>query len=217
MRPELDTILSINKVIAILRGVDADALLPVAQALVDGGIQMMEITYCQHNPASFYDTAAQIEALRKRFAGKAYVGAGTVMTKEQVDLSAEAGAVFIISPDTNPQVISYTKKRGMVSIPGAMTPSEIMLAYNSGADYVKVFPAANLGPAYIKSIRGPLSHIPLMAVGGIDKNNVGAFLAAGVCGVGVGGTLLNKGAIAQGDYEKLTQAAQELIAATNQI
>lgn len=102
----------------------------------------------------------------------------------------------------------------MISIPGAMTPSEVMTAYHSGADYVKIFPAADLGTSYVKAIRGPISHIPMMAVGGIDSSNAADFLKAGICALGVGGTLVDKKAIDAGDYEKLTTIAIELVNTT---
>ena len=142
-----------------------------------------------------------------------FVGAGTVTTLKLVALTAEAGGRFIISPNTNVDVIRETKSRGLVSIPGAMTPSEILAAHDAGADFVKLFPASELGTGYLKAIRAPISHVGLIATGGISEANARAFLDAGSVGLGVGGSLANKKAIENEEYEKLTQAAEALIAA----
>lgn len=201
-----------EKVIAILRGVDPDKLLPVAQALYDGGIRLMEVTFRQM-PDSAGETARAIEMIRTQYEGHMLVGAGTVLTEEQAILAHRAGAEFIISPDTEPHVISRTRELDMVSIPGAMTATEILSAHRAGADFVKVFPASVLGPAYIKAIRGPIRHVRLLAVGGIDSGNAADFLRAGACGVGVGGKLADAAAIERGDFEKLTNEARALVEA----
>lgn len=151
-----------NKVIAIMRGVGKDLSLKVADALFDGGIKMVEVTFNQKDPSSFKDTAASIKAISEKYAGKMLVGAGTVLTKEQVDMASEAGAMYIISPNVNVEVIKYTRELGKVSMPGAFTPSEVMTAYEAGADFVKLFPAGNLGPSYIKAIRAPISHVSIL-------------------------------------------------------
>lgn len=214
MKKQFDSFLEINKVIAILRGVDPDKVLPVAEALYAGGIRLLEITFIQNAPDRFSETTAAIHQLHEHFNGKMLIGAGTVLSVEQLEMARDAGAAFMIAPDTNIEVIKRAKELGMVAIPGAMTPSEIMTAYNNGADYVKVFPAADLGTSYIKAIKGPISHIPMMAVGGVDVSNAADFMKAGMCGLGVGGTLVDKKAIAAGEYEKLTAVAMELVKAT---
>ena len=118
------------------------------------------------------------------------VGAGTVTNTHLVDLTHAHGGQYIISPDTNVSVIKKTKELGMISMPGAMTPSEVITAHNAGADIVKLFPASDLGPRYLKAVRAPLNHIKIMAVGGINQKNMPDFLAAGACGFGVGGGTL---------------------------
>ena len=205
-----------EKVIAILRGVENDKLLPVAKALYDGGIRLIEVTFRQQAPDSAAETARAIEWIRSEYEGRMLVGAGTVLTEAQADLAHRAGAGFIISPDTEPHVIARTRELDMVSIPGAMTSTEILAAHRAGADFVKIFPASVMGTAYIKAIRGPISHVRLLAVGGIDSGNAAAFLKAGVCGVGVGGKLVDAGAIEKGDFEKLTKEATALVGAVNQ-
>ena len=142
-------------------------------------------------------------------------GAGTVTTIEMLNLAKEAGAGFIVSPDCNPEVIKATVEAGMVSMPGAMTPTEILTAYRAGADFVKVFPTAGLGSAYIKAVRGPLNHIRLLAVGGVNEKNIADFLAAGCVGAGVGGNLVNKNWIANGEWDKITALAREFVTNAN--
>lgn len=205
-----------EKVVAIVRGVSGPQCLELAQALYDGGIRMMEVTYNQRDPGSWKDTANAISAISEQFAGRLLAGAGTVTTPELVELSRRAGANFIISPDTNPAVIARTRELEMVSMPGAMTPTEILSAHAAGADIVKLFPAAALGPAYLKAILSPLNHIKIMAVGGVDAANVGSFLKAGAAGAGVGGNLVNRGWIAEGRFDLITEAARSLTSAAKQ-
>lgn len=201
------------KIIAIVRGIGSDKLLKVAQALYDGGIRLMEITYDQKDPSSWQTTADSIHTIRKAFAGKMRVGAGTVTSVELVEMTAKAGGEYIISPDTNIDVIRRTCDLGLVSMPGAMTPSEILTAHLAGADYVKVFPVTCMGSDYLKAVRAPLGHIKMMAVGGINENNMKEYLAAGVSGFGVGGNLANRKWIDAGEYDKLTKVARAMVAA----
>ena len=206
-----------EKVIAIVRGVQSDQCMKVAEALYEGGIRMMEITYDQKEPESWPKTAQAIGDIAKEFKGRLFVGAGTVTSTELVEMTASAGGLFIISPDTNPDVIRRTRELELVSLPGALTPTEIVTAHMAGADFVKVFPAADLGPGYLKAVRAPLSHIKLMAVGGINAENVGAYLKAGAVGVGVGGNLANRVWIESGEFDKITEAAKEIVAAAKSI
>ena len=126
-------------------------------------------------------------------------------------MAADAGAKLIISPDTNKNIIEKTKNLGLVSIPGAMSATEILTAYNYGADYIKVFPAAELGSGYIKAIKGPINHVPLMAVGGININNVKEYMNVGMAGVGIGGKLVQKNLIEEQKFDEIKQAARELV------
>jgi 2-dehydro-3-deoxyphosphogluconate aldolase/(4S)-4-hydroxy-2-oxoglutarate aldolase len=151
--------------------------------------------------------------IAEEFEGRMLVGAGTVTTPELVEMAADAGAKYIISPDTNLDVIRRTLKYGLVSIPGAMTPTEIMAAHNAGADFVKLFPSGNLGVDYIKAIRAPISHIRLLAVGGINENNIRQFLDAGMCGAGIGSNLVNGRWIENAEYDKIANAAKMLVSA----
>ncbi len=201
------------KIIAIVRGVESRQCMPVAEALYAGGIRLMEITYNQSAPETWETTAQAIGDVAEAFRGRMFAGAGTVTNTHLVELTAAHGGRYIISPNTNVEVIRRTKELGLVSIPGAMTPSEILTAHEAGADFVKLFPASELGTGYMKAIRAPISHVKLMATGGISESNAKAFLDAGSSGLGVGGGLANRKAIEAGEYEKLTEAARALIAA----
>lgn len=200
-----------EKVITIVRGAEPEQCRAVAKALYDGGIRLMEITYDQRHPESWQATADAIGALAKEYDGRMFVGAGTVTSPELVVLTARAGGAFIISPDTDVEVIKKTRELGLVSMPGALTPSEIKTAHNAGADFVKLFPAGSLGAGYLKAVKAPLSHIKLMAVGGVNEENAAEFLKAGAAGLGVGGNLAKKAWIEAGEYEKLTAAARTLV------
>ncbi|MDD3334424.1 MAG: bifunctional 4-hydroxy-2-oxoglutarate aldolase/2-dehydro-3-deoxy-phosphogluconate aldolase [Eubacteriales bacterium] len=202
-----------KKLIAIVRGLGADKLLRLAQALLDGGICMIEITFDQKHPDTWTDTARAIRLLAEQYAGRIYPGAGTVMTVEQVKIAHEAGALYIISPNVNEEVIRETKKLGMASYPGALTPTEAAFAGECGADIIKVFPAGVLEPAYIKAIRAPLSHLDFMAVGGVNEQNASDFMNAGAVGLGVGGNLVNKRLIENGEFDKITALAAQLVEA----
>lgn len=202
-----------EKVIAIVRGAGAEACRKVADALYQGGIRLMEVTFDQKHPDSFPATAGAIAEIAKAYEGRMLVGAGTVTTPELVDLTAKAGGRYIISPDVNEAVIRRTRELGLVSLPGAMTPTEILTAHRAGADFVKVFPAGELGTGYLKAVRAPISHVKLLAVGGINERNAAGFLKAGAVGLGVGGNLANKEWIAAGDFDKITAAARMLLEA----
>ena len=217
MREEVCKLIEQEKIIAIVRGVDPGTCAKVAQALYEGGIRLLEVTFPQKNPELFEKTAQTIAALKKEFSGKLCIGAGTVTTPALVELAANAGAEYIISPNVDLDVIRRTLELGLVSLPGALTPSEVMTAHNAGADYVKLFPIGAMGLAYTKAILAPISHVKMLAVGNISSDNAADYLKAGILGVGVGGKLVNKDAIAAGDFEKLTKAAEELIAAVKSV
>lgn len=200
-----------KKLIAIVRGTDPTKITDLGKALLAGGINMIEVTFDQRSTDGFRATTDSIRTLSQQFGDEVLVGAGTVLSKEQVDLAKAAGAGYIITPSTDCDVIRYAKSQDLVVMPGAMTPSEIFEAYRAGADFVKVFPAGDLGPGYIKAVSAPLAHIPLLAVGGINEKNVGAFLAVGVKGFGVGGNLVNKAWINEGRWDLITALAVEFV------
>lgn len=199
-----------HKLIAIARGLGPEPMERLADALLQGGIRLLEVTFNQARPETWADTAAAIRQICDRFDGRMLAGAGTVVSLDQLHLAADAGAKYIISPNVDEAVIRETRRLGLVSLPGALTPTEISQAHDFGASAVKVFPAGTLGPDYIKAVRAPLSHIPLLAVGGINEKNAAAFLAAGCAGLGVGGNLVNRDWIANGEFAKITALAGEL-------
>lgn len=200
-----------NKIIAIVRGVSKEQLIPLADALYKGGIRLIEVTYSANGKISDTETAERIGMLAKEFDGKMLVGAGTVLTKKQVALTKKAGGKFIISPDTNKGVIKKTKRLGLVSMPGALTPSEIEAAHRAGADFVKLFPVTSLGPEYIKAVSAPLSHVKFLAVGGVDLDNIKTYLNAGVCGFGLGSNIVDKKLLEANDYEAITLLAEKYV------
>ncbi len=208
----IDEILE-EKVIAIVRGAEASKCIDIVEALYKGGIRFVEITYNQSKPETWEETAATIGKLHDAFEGRVHIGAGTVTSVKLVEMTAKNHGEYIISPDTNVEVIKKTKELGMVSMPGALTPTEMLTAHNAGADFVKIFPIGNLGPAYVKAVTAPLNHIRFMAVGGVNEKNVAEFMAAGCVGAGIGGNLAKKAWIDAGEYDKLTAAAQEILAA----
>ena len=217
MRQETIRAVEREKVIAIVRGAEPEQCMKVAQALYDGGIRLMEITYNQKAPETWQTTADTIGAIAKAFEGRMLVGAGTVTNTELVEMTAKAGGRFIISPDCYPEVIRRTVELDMVSMPGALTPTEVMQAHRAGADFVKLFPLGNLGVAYAKAVMAPISHVKMLAVGGVNENNVAEFLQAGLAGAGIGGNLANKKWIDAGEYHKITETAQKLVDAVKSV
>ncbi|MDR1464845.1 MAG: 2-dehydro-3-deoxyphosphogluconate aldolase [Oscillospiraceae bacterium] len=204
-----------EKLICIVRGQGEGVMLPLTEALAAGGIRMLEVTFPQKQPERFAETARAIAAVRKAFGGPGgvAVGAGTVLSAAQARRAAEAGAEYIISPNADPAVIAETRRLGLVSMPGAMTPTECAAAHATGADFIKLFPAGHLGPDYLKAIRAPLSHLRFLAVGGIHERNIPDFLAAGAEGFGVGGNLVNREWIAAGEFAKITALARTFVRA----
>ena len=197
-----------RKVVAIVRGLSPEHIVRLGHAFEEGGIGLMEVTYNQRAPETWADTARAIEAVEKEFGDRLLVGAGTVITLEQVRMTYEAGGHYLVTPTTQPEIIRAGKALGLGLYPGAFTATEILEAYNAGADAVKVFPVGNLGPGYIKALKAPLSHIPLMAVGGVNDKNAGEFMKAGCVGVGVGGNLVNKEWIENGEWGRITDLAR---------
>ena len=205
-----------RKIVAIVRGLAPEYLVRLGHAFEEGGIGLMEVTYNQRAPETWKDTAAGIEAVGKEFGDRLLVGAGTVITLEQVRMTYNAGGHYLVTPTTQPEIIRAGKALGLGLYPGAFTPTEILAAYEAGADAVKVFPAGNMGPGYIKAVSAPLSHIPLMAVGGVNEKNAGDYMRAGCVGLGVGGNLVNKDWIQNGEWGKITALAKEFMKAVNE-
>lgn len=200
------------KIICICRRVYGEELRRLAQAMYDGGIRLMEVTFDQADPDCCQKTAQAIRMVNEEFGGRMRFGAGTVLNREQVDAARDAGAEYIISPNTDAEVIGYTKKLGLVSIPGAMTPSEILTAHDAGADFVKLFPTVYLGLSYLKDIKGPISHVKLLGTGGLTEENLKDYLDMGMIGAGISGRLVDSELRKKNDYEALTRRAAAFMA-----
>lgn len=203
----IDAILE-HKIIVILRGLSQDVLIPTVEAMEKGGIRLVEVTFDQSGKISDEQTAANIALLSKTFAGRVHIGAGTVMSREQVKLAADAGAEYIISPDACEEVIRYTRELGLVSLPGVFTPTEAANAHRWGADMVKLFPNSELSLSYLKALLAPLCHIRFLAVGGVNEKNMKDYLEAGASGIGVATAIVNKKLIAEGKFDAITELAR---------
>lgn len=202
------------KIVAIARKVPTDSIVQAAEALYEGGVRMLEVTFDQKAADPVKGTVEAISLLCEKLGDKMFIGAGTVLTPEQAEAAINAGARYIISPNFNPEVVAKTLELGAVSMPGALTPTEVLAAYQAGAQVVKLFPAGSLGLGYIKSIMAPISHVPLMATGGVNASNMRDFLALGMAGLGIGGNLVDNKLIAEGRFSELTEIA---LSYTNQL
>lgn len=211
MRHKTIELIEKEKIVVIVRGVERDKLIPLAEAMYDGGIRLMEITYSADGSVSDEDTAENIRLLAKHFEDRMLIGAGTVINTKQVELTKRAGGKFIISPDTFVDVIKKTREENLVSMPGALTPSEVQKAHWAGADFVKLFPINNLGIGYLKAVMAPLSHIKFLAVGGVNENNIKDYLNAGAKGFGIGANIVNKQLIAEENWAEITTMAKRYV------
>ena len=203
---ELLSLLRQDKLIAICRGAEGDTLLSLAAAICAGGIRFIEVTFQQERDDCADLARQNIKALCCM--PGIIPGAGTVLSPDQVRAAYEAGAKYIVSPNTDPAVIAETKRLGLMSIPGALTPSEIMAAHNAGADLVKLFPTATMGLKYFKDLRAPLSHIGLVVTAGITPDNLGDYLKAGAFAAGISSPLCDKELIAAEDFAEITRRAR---------
>lgn len=193
------------KIIAIVRGVEERHIEGVAGALLTGGIPVMEIT--MNTPGAL----GMIGKLQERFGDRMYIGAGTVLDTDDARQALDAGASYLVTPNMEEDVIRYAVERGAPIFPGAMTPTEVVRAWKAGATAIKIFPGASLGIGYIKELMGPLNHIPMMAVGGVNEENIGEFMKIGCYGVGIGGSLVNLKEIAAGNFNWIQEKAARLV------
>ncbi len=203
----LDEILD-KKLVVIARAIPQDKIEKCVNAVIDGGVSLIESTFLQSDKDCIAKNKLCIETMVKAAKGRAVIGAGTVLNTEQVRAAYEAGAKYIISPNTNEAVIKETLRLGMISIPGAMTPTEIEQAYSWGAHIVKLFPADDLGAHYIKNIKAPLSHIPIMATGGVNPETIPEYYRAGAKVFGTGITILKPEYVADNNFEGIKELAK---------
>lgn len=200
LAPVLDT-----GVVAIARGVGADSILDVVDALVAGGIRACEVT--ADSPAAL----ESIERVAAAFGEEVTVGAGTVLDAETARACQLAGAEFLVTPTVNPDVIQTGNRYGTPVISGVMTPTEALTATETGADMCKLFPASTLGPSHVSAMSGPLGQVPLVPTGGVSSENAADFFESGAAAVGVGSALVDSNAIENGEYDRLTETASDLI------
>ena len=202
-----------GKIIAIVRGIPSDEVVGLAKALLAGGISCIEVTFDQSSKEKAEDTLKAIANIRQALGDQVCVGAGTVMTVEQVEAAAAAGAEYMISPNIKAAVIARTTELDKISIPGAMTVSEIVAANHAGADAVKLFPASTLGVDFIPQVRAPLPHIRLLAVSGVGLADIPAYLQAGAAGFGIGGAIANRKLCEEGAIDTIRENAARFAAA----
>ncbi len=190
-------------VVAVLRGVEADQLIEITEALREGGVTAVEIT------ADTPDVAGKLGEVTGSFGDEVVVGTGTVLDSETARTTLMAGAEFVVSPSLHEDVIETCNRYGAVTAPGVMTPTEAIRGYEAGADFVKVFPAKTVGPAHLGAMKGPLGQIPMMPTGGVGPDNAADYIEAGAFAVGAGGALVDYDAAERGDYEAITETARE--------
>lgn len=194
-----------NGVVAVVRKVEPTIVDDVINALSNGGIKVIEITVDSKNS---YHT---INKLKEKYGNELLVGAGTVLDAPTAKMAIDANADFIFSPTFNEETLRITNQYGRISIPGVFTPTEILNAYASGADILKVFPGATYGPGYFKDVLAPLSHIPLMPTGGVNLSNLKLFFNNGAMSVGIGGSLLDRKLIASRDFDGIRLLANQYV------
>ncbi len=194
-------------IVAIIRANSSNELIEAAEAIRVGGVNVIEITMT--TPDAF----RVISEVSTRLGDAVLIGVGSVLDSETARAAMLAGAEFVVSPVTKPEVIEICNRYGKIVIPGAFTPTEILDAWENGADYVKVFPSSGVGPSYIKDIKAPLPQIPLIPTGGISAENAAEYITAGATALGVGSSLVSSRLIESGNFAEITKIARKLVAA----
>jgi 2-dehydro-3-deoxyphosphogluconate aldolase/(4S)-4-hydroxy-2-oxoglutarate aldolase len=194
-------------IVAVIRAESPDQLVEVAEALVAGGVEVMEVTFT-------VPRATQVlEKVAAKLGNRILLGAGTVLDPETARTAILAGADFIVSPTTNVQVIEMCRRYSKLAMPGALTPTEVVTAWQAGADIVKIFPSELTGPRYLKLLAAPLPQVRLMPTGGVNAETAGEYLKAGACALGVGGALVDPKLVASGDMKEIERRARQLVEA----
>lgn len=197
-------------IVAIIRAPSGEALIDVARALVDGGIDVLEVTF------TVPGALRVVEQVADSMGDQVLLGAGTVLDSQTARSALLAGAEFIVSPAVRTDVIQLCQRYDKLVMPGALTPTEVLAAWEAGADIVKVFPADVGGPSYLKALHGPLPQIRLMPTGGVDLESMSGFLDAGACALGLGGALVSSSDIAKKDFAQITSKARSFVAKIEQ-
>ncbi|MFB6150213.1 MAG: bifunctional 4-hydroxy-2-oxoglutarate aldolase/2-dehydro-3-deoxy-phosphogluconate aldolase [Haloarculaceae archaeon] len=198
-------------VAAVLRGIDEEDVVPVAEAVHEGGVTALEVT------ADGKRASEKIAAVDRAVGDDAVVGAGTVMDAPAARNVIEAGAQFVFAPNLNEDVIEVCNRAGVLVVPGVMTPTEADRAMAAGADMLKLFPASTVGPGHIGAIQGPLGDVPVMPTGGVSADNVADYFSAGAVAVGAGSALVDYDAIEREDWDAVSESAAEFVAAVEDV
>jgi 2-dehydro-3-deoxyphosphogluconate aldolase/(4S)-4-hydroxy-2-oxoglutarate aldolase len=209
MRPKADIIslLTDPGIIAVVRAQQAAQVLPLSEALIAGGVRVIEITMTTPN------ALAAIREAREKLGERALIGVGTVLDADTARAAIAAGAEFVVTPICRTELVAIAHAAGCPVMLGAYTPTEAQLAYEAGADFIKIFPADTLGPGYIKALRAPLPHLHIVPTGGVDVQNVADFLKAGCAALGVGSSLVSTKILQEADWPELTRRASAFVAA----
>src|SRR5947199_10391437 len=192
-------------IVAVVRSPDSQQLVEAARALADGGVTVVEITM------TVPDALDVVRQVRRSLGDRVLLGAGTILDPETARAALLAGAEYLVAPTLNLDVIRLCQRYDKLVMPEAFTPTEVLAAWEAGADIVKVFPADVVGPAFFKAMRGPLPQIRLMPTGGVDLNTAGDFLQAGACWLGVGGQLIEPKAVAERDFDRIRDLARQYV------
>ncbi len=205
---QLDVVSQIRKtgIVPIIRTADTETAIRSAEAVYEGGLRCAEITMTVHG------ALRALEEVAKRFDKRILLGAGTVLDPETARICILSGAEFLVTPSLNVRTIELAHRYSKAIFPGALTPTEILTAWEAGADGIKVFPCSAMGGAkYIRALRGPFPHIEFVPTGGVNLETIGEFLSAGCCAVGVGGELVDAKSIASGNYAQITERARQFL------
>ncbi len=193
-------------IVAVVRSPDSQQLVEVVRALADGGVTVVEITM------TVPDALDVLRRVREALGDRILLGSGTILDVETARAALLAGAEYLVAPTLNLDVIRLCRRYGKLVMPGAFTPTEILTAWEAGADIVKVFPAEVVGPAFFRAMRGPLPQVRLMPTGGVDLNTAADFLRAGACCLGLGSQLVEPRAVAERNFERLRDLARQYVA-----
>ncbi len=194
-----------HKIVAVIRAENGDLLVDVAESLLAGGVEVMEVTFTVPRATRV------LERVADRIGSRILLGAGTVLDTETCRAALLSGAEFIVSPAVNVEVIELCKRYSKIVMPGALTPTEVITAWQAGADIVKIFPSEITGPKYLKALHGPLPHVRLMPTGGVNLETAAEFLRCGACALGIGSSLVDPKVVAAGDLKKIESLARQYV------
>jgi 2-dehydro-3-deoxyphosphogluconate aldolase/(4S)-4-hydroxy-2-oxoglutarate aldolase len=204
MPSALDRILD-RAIVAVIRAESPESLVDVAEALLAGGVDVMEVTF------TVPQVTQVLEKVTAKLGSRVLLGAGTVLDAETARIAILSGAEFIVSPCVSTDVIQLCRRYSKPVMPGALTPTEVVTAWQAGADVVKIFPSELTGPKYIRSLRAPLPQVRMMPTGGVNLDTAEEFLKAGSCALGIGGSLVEPKAVATGDLKRIESLARQYV------